>query len=322
VSSSAESSSASARLVFFGSGGFAVPSLRTLVGAGHQVLAVVAQPDRPKGRGRRPAPPPVAAVARELGLALLQPLQARAPEFVAEVRRLDGDLLVVAAYGQILPTGLLAAAARGAVNLHASLLPRYRGAAPIQWALLQGETTTGVTTMLMEPKLDSGAILLQEAVAIGPAENAAELEQRLAGLGAELLSRTIPLWLQDRLRPQAQDESRVSYAPKLSAALSPIDWRRAALELHNQIRALVPWPVASTRLGSERIRIWRARVMEGSGAPGAVLALTRSGLQVGCGSGTLELLEIQLEGRRRLSAAAAAHGLKLGPGAVFENPGG
>ena len=309
-----------ARILFFGSGEFAVPSLRALTGSQHALLAVVTQPDRPKGRGQKLQPVAVAQVAREQGIALLQPPKARAAEFVEQVRALAPDLLLVAAYGQILPAELLAAGRRGAINLHASLLPRYRGAAPIQYALLGGEATTGVTTMLMEARLDAGPILLQEEAGIGRDEDAIELTQRLADLGAQLLLRTITLWLAERLEARRQDEALATYAPKLTSQLSPIDWSRPALQLHNQVRALVPWPVACTWFGGQRIRIWRSRPADGSGSAGTVLAVERDQLRVACGDGALDLLEIQLEGRRRLAAGDAARGLQLGRGMRFENP--
>jgi methionyl-tRNA formyltransferase len=310
------------RIVFFGSSQFAIPSLRALTAAGYELSAVVSQPDRPRGRGLKLEPSAVTAEARAAGLPLLQPASCRAPEALESIARLRPGFLVVVAYGQILPQALLECAAHGAINLHASLLPAFRGAAPIAWALLRGERQTGVTTMLMEPGLDSGPILLQQAVEIGAEDDAVLLSRRLSELGAGLLIQTLDALLRGGLRARPQDHTRATFAPKLRADQAALDWTRSAQVLHDQIRALVPWPVACCWRQARRLKVWRARPAMGGGPPGTILALGAKALTVACGEGALDLLELQLEGRRRMPAVEAGRGLSLRVGETLADPGG
>ncbi|MBI3931898.1 MAG: methionyl-tRNA formyltransferase [Acidobacteria bacterium] len=302
------------RLVFLGSGSFAIPSLEALLAAGHEIAAVVTQPDRGKGRGRTVTPPPVKPIAEARALPVLQPRRIREAE--AELRRLAPQLQVVVAYGQILPRAVLDVPPRGTVNVHASLLPRYRGAAPVQWAVANEETETGVSTMLIDEGLDTGPVLLQRATSIGPDETAAALEPRLARLGAELLVETLRGVEAGTLSPTPQDHARATLAPLLRKEDGQIDWRRPAPALAARVRGFHPWPGAYTRLAGQVLKVLRARTAEpGPGEPGTIVALDREGLVVACGGDTrVSLLEVQPESRRAMPAVAFAAGTRLAPG--------
>ena len=311
------------RLAFFGTPDFSVPTLDALVVAGRAPLLVVAQPDRPAGRGGRLQQPPVARYAAEAGLPLAQPEKVRDPEFLARIEALDLDIAIVVAFGQIFPARLLAAPRLGCVNLHASLLPAYRGAAPIQAAIAAGDTTTGVTSMRMEQGLDTGPILLEETVEIGPEETAAELSPRLAEVGARLILRTLERLEAGDLEPTPQDDARASYAPRIAKDAGRIDWSLPARTLADRLRAYTPWPGLSAELGQAPVKIVRARALPGRApetAPGTVIATSpgaESALLVACGEGVLALLELQRPGRRALSAADFANGERIAPGARF-----
>jgi methionyl-tRNA formyltransferase len=313
------------RVVFLGSGAFAVPSLLALLDSPHEVAALVTQPDREKGRGRALAAPPTKAVAVARGIPVLQPEKVRADDAREALRRLAPELQVVVAFGQILPRAVIDIAPRGTVNVHASLLPKLRGAAPIQWAIATGETETGVTTMLIDEGLDTGPVLLRRATAIGPEETARELEPRLARLGAELLLETIDGLADGSVTPVPQDHDRATKAPLLKKEDGRLDWTLRAIDLHAHVRGFDPWPGAFTRAPDGRLlKVLRARVDEdaageGSPAPGEVVALDTGGLVVACGQGTrLRLLEVQPESRRAMAAAAFAAGARLAPGARFD----
>lgn len=317
---------ASPAVVFMGTPDFAVPSLRALIESGSRVLRVVTQPDRPRGRGKKLTPGPVKRYALEQGLEVLQPVKIRDRVFVDLIRALEPDLIVVVAFGRILPGVVLDIPRLGCVNVHASLLPRYRGAAPVHWAVMKGEPETGVTTMLMDEGLDTGAILLQEKMAIGLDDNFGVVHERLAGLGAALLVQTLDRLTVGELTPRPQEESQATYAPPLRREHEVIDWTRPAGEIKNHIRGLDPWPGAHTVLDGRVLKIWRAEVVEGEagGRPGQVLlADPARGLVVSAGAGAVRLLEIQPAGRRRVAAGDFLRGHPLSAGTVLggHNPG-
>ena len=306
------------RIVFLGSGRFAVPCLEALLDAGHDVAALVAQPDREKGRGQALAPPPTKPVARKRGVPLLQFPRVREPEAQEALRQLGPELQVVVAFGQILPRSVIELAPRGTVNVHASLLPRLRGAAPIQWAIARGETETGVTTMLIDEGLDTGPTLLARATPIGPEETAADLEPRLARLGAELLLETVHGLAQSTLRPVPQDHARATLAPLLRKEDGLIDWSLPAKTIACRARGFHPWPGAFTTHDGRRLKALRVREADLGDAPplsGAVTAVGPDGVRVACGGDTcLLLVEVQPESRRPMPAAAWAQGARVLPG--------
>ena len=299
------------RLIFLGTPAFAVPTLEGVAAAGHRVLMVVTQPDRPRGRGQNDAPPPVKQAALRLGLPVYQPERVRRPEPVEYLRAVAVDAMVVVGYGQIIPQSIIDMAPLGIINVHGSLLPKYRGAGPIQWAILNGETRTGVTTMRIDAGLDTGDMLLKAETAIGPDETAVELGGRLATIGAGLLVETLAGIEQRRIVPEKQDNALATYAPLLKKEDGRIDWTRDARALHNQVRGLQPWPGAATVFRGQALHIWRSRVWSGSsaGAPGSFASLKP--LVVNCGTGALELMEVQMEGRKRIPAADFANGQRL-----------
>lgn len=306
-----------------GSGAFAVPSLEALLARGHEVAAVVSQPDREKGRGLQAAPPPVKVCALKHGLAVLQPRRIRAPEAQEELRALAPELQVVAAYGQILPQSVIDIAPRGTVNVHGSVLPFYRGAAPVQWAIARGESETGVTTMMIDAGLDTGPTLLTRTTPIGPEETAPELEARLAALGADLLIDTIAGLVDGTVRPVPQDHARATLAPIIEKEDGRVEWSRPAEEIERRVRAFQPWPGTTATLGGRALKIWRARVAPaatpGDSAPGRILEVGRDGIVVRAGEGTaLRLLEVQPENGKRMAAAAFSAGARLGPDAHFD----
>jgi methionyl-tRNA formyltransferase len=307
------------RIVFLGSGSFAIPSFEALIEAGHDVAALVTQPDREKGRGRALAPPPLKPVAQARGIPLLQPPRVRDPQAVEALRALAPELQVVVAYGQILPRSVIDIPPRGTVNVHGSLLPRYRGAAPIAWAIAGGETETGVTTMLIDEGLDTGPLLLARAIPIGPEETAAALEPPLARLGAELLLETVRGLGSGLLQPKPQDHALASYAPLLKKEDGRIDWNLPADVLARRVRGFNPWPGSHTLWQGRALKVLRARPAPGGpGEPGTVVSVDRDGLVVASGQETrLELLEVQQESRRPVTAGAFSAGARLRPGARF-----
>jgi methionyl-tRNA formyltransferase len=310
------------KLVFLGSPAFAVPSLERLAKSGHEIAAVITQPDRPKGRGQRPAPPPVKEAAERLGLRVYQPDRIRDERAVALLAALAPQAMVVVGYGQIIPQDVIDLAPLGIINVHASLLPKYRGAAPIQWAIARGETVTGVTTMRIDAGLDTGDILLQRETPIGPEETAIELSERLAVMGAELLLETLRGLEAGTIVPRPQDHTQASYAPLLTKQDGRIDWTRPAEEIYNRIRGFVPWPGAWTMFRGKLLHIWKARRAGPDGGPPGSLHKEANRLMAVCGDGVLlELLEVQIEGKGRISAQDFVHGYrpsagdKLGEGA-------
>jgi methionyl-tRNA formyltransferase len=311
------------RVIFFGTAELACASLAALAKEpAFRVLGVVTQPDRPKGRDLRLQPPPVKVLASRLGLPVWQPERCRQPEFVEHLRSLAPELIVVAAYGQLLPPAILTLPPHGCVNVHASLLPRHRGAAPIQWALLEGDAETGVTLMQMDAGLDTGDILSRVTTPITADDNAQTLHDRLATLGAELLVRTLPDLVAGRISPRPQPAEGVSYARKITKDDGRLDWRLPADVLWHRVRAFTPWPGAFTFLPATpqpvRLKIWRAEPAESAaGHAGEILSAAQTGVVVACGSGALRLLELQREGGRRLPAAEFLAGHALPAGTVL-----
>ncbi len=299
------------RLIFLGTPQFAVPTLEQIVAAGHTVRAVVTQPDRPRGRGQEAGAPPVKEAALRLGLPVFQPERVRRPEAVEYLRALPVDAMVVVGYGQIIPQTVIDLAPLGIINVHASLLPKYRGAGPIQWAIRKGETRTGVTTMRIDAGLDTGDLLLKAATEIGPEENAIELGRRLAEMGADLLVETLAGLASGTILPEKQDHAQASHAPLLKKEDGRIDWGEAAESIHNLVRGFQPWPGAYTTFRGQALHVWRARVAGIPHPPGPGRILGLKPLVLGCGRGGLELLEVQLEGRKRISAADFANGQRL-----------
>lgn len=301
------------RVIFMGTPAFAVPSLRALAEAA-TVVAVVTQPDRRAGRGLKLLSPPVASAARALGLPVMQPEGLRGASVQAALSGLDPDLLVVAAYGRIIPPTVLALPRLGAVNLHPSLLPAYRGASPIQAAVADGVATTGVTVMYVTDELDAGDIIVQREVPIGPDETAGELEARLAVIGSELLVEAVRLIARGEAPRRPQDHRRASYTSKITKEYGRIPWDRPARDIVNLIRAANPWPCAFTAWRGGTLRVWRAGIGSGSGTPGEVLAADEHGITVAAGCGAVVLREVQVEGGRRMSAAEFLCGHRLRPG--------
>jgi methionyl-tRNA formyltransferase len=310
------------RLIFLGTPAFAVPTLEAIVRAGHEVAAVVTQPDRPSGRGKNASASPVKQAALRLGLTVYQPERVRRPEAVEILRGIASDAMVVVGYGQIIPQVAIDLAPLGIINVHASLLPKYRGAGPIQWAIVRGETRTGVTTMRIDAGLDTGDMLLKAETGIGPEENAVELGARLAAMGADLLVETLEGLRAGRIVPEKQDDAQATPAPLLKKEDGAIDWTGPAQAIHNRVRGLQPWPGAQTGFRGVPLHVWRTRVSEGpTRGSGAVQGdrptflagqfVSLKPLVVACGQGSLELLEVQLEGRKRISAADFANGQRL-----------
>ena len=309
------------RLLFFGTPEFAVPTLAALVAAGRPPVLVVTQPSRPAGRGQRAQDPPVATWAREHGLAVEQPERVRDPAFLERLAALAPDVAVVVAFGQIFPPALLDLPRHGCVNLHASLLPRWRGASPIQAAVAAGEARTGVSTMLMEAGLDTGPILLEEVTEIGPQETAGELARRLAEAGGALMVRTLQELERGSLVPRLQPSEGATYAPRLTRDSGRVDWSLTALEIHNRLRAYTPWPGLTAELRGAPVKIAAAEVLAEGGvaaAPGTFLGLRGGRLAVACGGGTLlGLTELQRPGKRALRAPDFANGERLKAGESF-----
>jgi len=302
------------RIVFLGTPDFAVASLDALIAAGHHLVQVVTQPPRPAGRGKTRQPTPVQLAATAAGLPVRCPATLKDPAVAADLAALDADVLVVVAYGLILPRAFLDLARLGAVNVHASLLPRWRGAAPIQRAILAGDTETGVTIMQLEAGLDTGPMLAQARVEIGPRTTAGELHDRLAALGAGLLAETVADLARGRVTPRPQPAEGVTYAAKIAKAEGEIQWRRPAPDLDRLIRALSPWPGAFCRLGGERVKVHLAEPVPGTGAPGTILD---DRLTVACGEAALRLVRLQRPGRQPLAATEFLRGRPVPAGTVL-----
>lgn len=304
------------RILFMGTPEFAVASLRRLLETGHSVCGIFTQPDKPKNRGMKLTVSPVKEYALSQGLTVYQPLKMRDGEALRIVETLHPDLIVVAAYGKLLPEEILTAPKYGAINVHSSLLPKYRGAAPINWAILDGETETGVSIMYMAKELDAGDVILQKTTPIAPEEDAPTLTARLAELGAEALVEAVESLCQGTAVRTRQDESRQTYAAMLSRELSPIDWNRSSHAIQNQVRGLLPWPCATMELDGKRFKVFKTAIGNATtAAPGTVLNAGKTGIEVACGDGnSLQITELQAEGGKRLSAAdyLRGHPMQLG----------
>jgi methionyl-tRNA formyltransferase len=307
------------RTIFMGTPDFALQTLQGLIDAGCKMVGVYTQPDRPKGRGKKLAPPPVKELAQKHDIPVYQPLKLRQPEAVAELEALAPDLIVVVAYGQILPKSVLEIPAHGCINVHASLLPKYRGAAPINKAIIDGETETGITTMYMDVGLDTGDMLVKKTLPIGPEETAGELHDRLASLGRETMEETLRQLCAGALQREVQDDAQSTYASMMKKEDGRIDWSRSALEIHNHVRGLDPWPGAYTTINGELLKLAETRPETAEGdKPGSVIAADKHGVCVACGSGSLRIQQLQLAGRKRLAAADFLRGCPLEAGALME----
>lgn len=309
------------RILFWGTPEFALPALGALLGEGHDVIGVVTQPDRPRGRGRSPTPPPTKEFARNEGLAILQPDRARDPAFVDVLRTLEPELNVVVAYGQILSREVLELPAAGSINVHASLLPALRGAAPINWAIIRGHERTGVTTMRMVEALDAGPILAQVEEPILPEQTSTDLAVRLSELGAELLIETLALLELDALEETPQDDGAATYAPRLTRETARVDWSEPAADVANRIRGLDAVPGAWTLLGDAELKVYRPKVADpgrGAGEPGTVVEVDATNpeeaMLVACGSGAVWVREVKPAGRRRMTTAEWLRGRGAEPG--------
>lgn len=301
------------RIVFMGTPDFAVPSLQALIDAGHDVCAVYTQPDKPQGRKQILTAPPVKTLALEHDIPVFQPNTLKNGDEQARLRELAPEVIIVVAYGKLLPKAVLDIPPHGCINVHGSLLPRWRGAAPIQWAVIAGDEMAGVTTMQMAEGLDTGDMLLTYETKVGEKETAGELFDRLAQSGAELLTQTLVKL--DEIEPRPQDDAQSCYAHMLDKQMAVIDWNKSAHEIDCLIRGLNPWPIALTSLAGERLKVFAAEPVSGKGAPGAVLeADPKKGLTVACGEGALKLTEIQLVGGKRMKATdfLRGHAIEVG----------
>ena len=291
------------RVVFMGTPDIAATCLKRILADGFHVVGVYTQPDRPKGRGMKLVASPVKEVAAAAGIPVFQPESFREDETVEQLRSLQPDVCAVVAYGRILPQKVLDVPKYGCINIHASLLPKYRGSAPYQWAVLDGLTETGVTAMYLTREMDAGDIIDVSKTPIGENETAGELLDDLAVLGAALLSKTLTRFENGRVPATAQDVSGVSFAPMLDKSMCPIDWTKTAQQVHNHVRGLHPWPVATMELQGKTFKVHATRLAEGSGKPGEILGLTKTGLRIACGEGAVEVISLQAEGGKRMAAA-------------------
>lgn len=290
------------RIIFAGTPDFAAAHLEALLSSQHQIVAVYTQPDRPAGRGRKLTPSPVKALALEHQLPVYQPKSLKGEEEQAQLRELNADLMVVVAYGLLLPKAVLDAPRLGCINVHGSILPRWRGAAPIQRAIEAGDQISGVTIMQMDIGLDTGDMLLKSSCPIESDDSAATLHDRLIELGCPALVEAVDQLSAGGLNPEAQDDQLATYAHKMNKAEAALDWQSNAQQLANKIRAFNPWPVAFCQLDGERMRVWAAQAVEGSGAPGTILQADKNGIQVACGEGALRLKRVQIPGGKPLTA--------------------
>ena len=290
------------RVVFMGTPDIAATCLKKIIADGFDVVGVYTQPDRPKNRGHKLAASPVKEVALANNLPVFQPENFKDRETVEQLRQLQPDVCAVVAYGQLLPQSVLDVPVRGCINIHASALPQYRGSAPYQWAVLDGLKETGVTAMYLIKKMDAGDIIEISRTPIGPDETAGELLDRLAVLGADLLSKTLGRFAAGEVAGVPQNEDEATYAPMLDKSMCPVDWTKSARQVHDKVRGLHPWPVATAELGGKRFKIHATAVVEGSGEPGQILGLTKTGLRIACGEGAVEIRSLQAEGGKRMAA--------------------
>ncbi|WP_343209985.1 methionyl-tRNA formyltransferase [Anaerolentibacter hominis] len=301
------------RIVFMGTPDFSVPTLVKLKEAGHEIAAVVTQPDKPKGRGKTMQAPPVKEKALELSIPVFQPVKVREPEFIAHLKKLNPDVIVVVAFGQILPESILTLPEYGCINVHASLLPKLRGAAPIQWAVINGDREAGVTIMHMDVGLDTGDMITQESIPVEPEETGGSLHDKLSVLGAELLVKTLPL-IESGTAPRVpQKDADSTYVKILNKAMGQIDFTKRAEEIERLIRGLNPWPSAYTFLNGKTLKIWKAQAVpeKTDGRPGEILTVGKECITVQTGAGNLRILELQLEGKKRMSTESFLRGYEV-----------
>lgn len=309
------------RIVYMGTPDFAVEPLEAIIKAGYEVAAVVTQPDKQKGRGKEVKMTPVKVCALRHGIPVFQPVKIKEPEAVAELEKYHADLFVVAAFGQLLSEEILNMPEYGCINIHASLLPAYRGAAPIQWAVLNGEKESGVTIMQMDKGLDTGDMLLKRSVELSPKETGDSLHDKLMHLGAELIVEALSKLEKGELVPEKQKDELSSYAKKLTKAMGQIDWSKDAVSLERWIRGLNSWPSAYTFFGGKTLKIWEAQVTEENGAqkaePGQVVSVSRESFTVACSQGALQILSLQLEGKKRVLTREFLLGYQVEPGMIL-----
>ncbi len=306
------------KIVYMGTPDFAVGALKALIEAGHEICAVVTQPDRQKGRGKEMAPSPVKECAMEYGIPVLTPVKIKEAEAIEELKRYPADIFVVAAFGQILSEEILNMPKYGCVNIHASLLPKYRGAAPIQWSIIDGEKETGVTIMQMDKGLDTGDILFQTKVPIAKEETGASLFDKLAKAGAELIVEALAKIEKGEVHPAKQDDNNSCYAKMLSKSVGKIDWNKSAVEIERLVRGLNSWPSAYTEYKGKQLKIWKAEVMPHvEGKPGSIAKVTKDAVIVCTKDGALSLLEIQLEGKKRMSTKEFLLGRTFAEGEIL-----
>lgn len=306
-------------IVFMGTPEFAVPCLERLISDGHNVKGVFTQPDKPKGRGHKMQFPPVKECAVDAGIPVYQPLKMKDGEAISILENLNPELIIVVAYGKILPKEILDYPKYGCINMHASILPRYRGAAPIQWSVLNGEKISGVTAMQMDVGLDTGDMLLTKTVEIGENETAGELHDKLSVLGADVMSETIDLLLKGELKAEKQDDSKSNYAPMLSKDLCPIDWNESAQKVHNKVRGLSPWPVATAKLGEKTIKIHKTAISGNYDAVPGEIVVSDKKLVVACGESTsVEIVVLQTEGKKAMNASDFLRGNPIEKGIILK----
>lgn len=305
------------KTVFMGTPEFAVPSLKALIESGEEVVAVVTQTDKPKGRGLEVISPPTKVLSEKHSIPVLQPQKIRTDEFFNNIKNLNPDLICVVAYGKILPKNILDIPPYGCINVHASLLPKYRGAAPINWAIIRGERVTGITTMKMDEGMDTGDMLLKREMTIDDEDTGETLSGKLSEMGAEVLIETIKLLKEGRLNPIPQDHSQATYAPMLKKEDGNIDWKKSAEEIRNLIRGTLPWPGAYTTLEGKLLKIYKARATKDSGRPGEVIKSNSEILRAATVIGALDILEIQIEGGKRLQTEAFLRGRRIKEGTVL-----
>ncbi len=290
------------RILFMGTPDFAVPCLEAMVNHGYEVVSVITQPDRPKGRGKKVLPSPVKAKAMEFGIDVLQPKKIKEKEFIQAIKSIEIDCIVVVAYGQILPKGILQLPEKGCINVHASLLPKFRGAAPIHWSIINGEEKTGITTMYMDEGLDTGDMILKEEVSIGKEMTTGELHDILSNLGAKVLIETLKLIESSKAPRMSQDDSKSSYAPMLDRELGLVDWQNNSQDIYNLVRGLNPWPVAYTMYKGTKMKIWKCTITheDTNGEPGQITKVNKEGIHVITGKGSIVIEEIQFPNSRKM----------------------
>jgi methionyl-tRNA formyltransferase len=306
-------------IVFMGTPATAAATLEQLLQGPDRIVGIVTQPDRPTGRGQKTAPSPVRSVAETQGIPVVAPEKIRAPEFLGTLRNWRPEIIVVVAYGRILPKTILELAPRGCLNVHYSLLPKYRGAAPAAWTIINGEPKAGVTTMRLVEMMDAGPVYLQESIAVAPDETSGSLQTKLTPIGSRLLLETLRQLKEGRLQPREQDESAVTFAPMLKKEDGLIDWNQSALAIERRVRGLDPWPGAYTHIGNKLLKVHRATVLpaDGKGNPGEVVCADAGGFWVATGAGIIDLEEVQLENKRRLPGAEFIKGARIKTGDRF-----